>query len=183
MEHAQYYALSDVMTIWDILHRWKKIPLEELEILINRYKGRRPALQPYELLTPSGEPNERGLYLRPRKGRMFITDDIISSTCTVSDDDGNVITRDYTCQENFFGETLFFLTRDVAQLEQRNPDYLVEPLKPLHADTQDKREEKNNKSPDAPKPTRHRRAVSIPDGTMRAPEAAAYRGMGNIRIE
>ncbi len=53
-----------------IARGFQKIPLEELEIHINRYKDRRPALQPYELLTPSGEPNERGIYLRPRKGHL-----------------------------------------------------------------------------------------------------------------
>ncbi len=176
MEHAQFYALSDVMTIWDILSRWKKIPLEEMEIHINRYKGRRPALQPYELWKPSGEPNQHGIYLRPRTGRLFITEDIVASTCTVIDDDGNVITRDYNCQETFFGETLFFLTKDVALLEQRNPDYLAEPLKPpLHIEAQDEPEEQSPLK-------RSRRIVPIPDGTLRAWDAAAFLGISESTL-
>ncbi|MCR5813800.1 MAG: hypothetical protein K6G15_04840 [Desulfovibrio sp.] len=122
MIYPRYFPDNEYMTIWQILQRWQKIPLQELMSLINWFGGSRPKLPPHVMWPPAeGTSNARGAYLYPLGRVELKIVGKIDGLCRIEDNDGVI----YSCSIDTtpkkhcepVGE-LYFLASDVVRLEQ-----------------------------------------------------------------
>ncbi|MCR5562938.1 MAG: helix-turn-helix domain-containing protein [Desulfovibrio sp.] len=129
MEYGSLYPADECLTIWDVLDRWPRINLYELECLINKSDDGDPLLPPYEYERAVNMEPDDALYLhRMRRGTLKISEhnDILTE---VRDESGLAVasTCYETCDEHknpLWRDKLYFLLGDVKRLEKEHPDYV-----------------------------------------------------------
>ncbi len=129
MEYGNFYHTDECLTIWDVLKRWPRINLYELECLINKSDEGDPLLPPYEYECPVNTEPEDTLYLHlMRRGALKISEinDVLTE---VRDEHGHTVasTCYETCTEHgdpLWHDKLYFLLGDVLRLEKEHPDYV-----------------------------------------------------------
>lgn len=95
MEYGSLYPADECLTIWDVLDRWPRINLYELECLINKSDDGDPLLPPYEYERAVNMEPDDVLYLhRMRRGTLKISE-INDFQKEVRDERGQVVASIY----------------------------------------------------------------------------------------